>query len=216
MKLTEEMVKEYESLVKTVAYSKHKDFPMVAKEDIEQELWMWFITHPQKTKEWGEMNKKEGTRLFVRSLNNQASRYCQQEKAKTVGYEMVDLTFYQRSVVEQLLPSVLSGDWNQPVYFDVTSDRHTQAPNEGGNLMAMQADISRAFEMIPESQQNIIYQWHLNNRNSKDLAKVMNANEKTARMRVTRAIDAIINKLGGRMPFYESDFKKPHEDTPQV
>jgi hypothetical protein len=35
-------------------------------------------------------------------------------------------------------------------------------------------------------------------------------------MRVTRAIDAIINKLGGRMPFYESDFKKPHEDTPKV
>ena len=213
MKLTEEMVKEYESLVKTVAYSKHRDFPMVAKEDIEQELWMWFITHPQKTKEWGEMDKKEGTRLFVRSLNNQASRYCQNEKARTVGYEMVDLTFYQRSVVEQLLPSVLSGDWNQPIYFDVTSDRHTQAPNEGGNLMAMQADISKAFEMIPESQQNILYQWHLHNRNSKDLAKVMNANEKTARMRVTRAIDAIINKLGGPAPRYESDYPKVKEEA---
>jgi DNA-directed RNA polymerase specialized sigma24 family protein len=98
----------------------------------------------------------------------------------------------------------------------MTSDRHTQAPNEGGGLMAMQADISKAFEMLPEAQQNVLYQWHLHNRNSKDLAKVMNANEKTARMRVTRAIDAIINKLGGRMPFYESDFKKPHEDTPKV
>ena len=213
MKLTEEMVKEYESLVKTVAYNKHRDFPMVAKEDIEQELWMWFVTHPQKTKEWQEMDKKEGTRLFVRSLNNHASRYCQNEKARTVGYEMVDLTFYQRSVVEQLLPSVLSGDWNQPIYFDVTSDRHTQAPNEGGNLMAMQADISKAFEMIPESQQNILYQWHLNNRNSKDLAKVMNANEKTARMRVTRAIDAIINKLGGPAPRYESDYPKAKEEA---
>jgi DNA-directed RNA polymerase specialized sigma24 family protein len=213
MKLTEETIKEYESLVKTVAYSKHRDFPMVAKEDIEQELWMWFITHPQKTKEWGEMDKKEGTRLFVRSLNNHASRYCQHEKARSAGYEMVDLTFYQRSVVEQLLPSVLSGDWNQPIYFDVTSDRHTQAPNEGGNLMAMQADISRAFEMIPESQQNILYQWHLYNRNSKDLAKVMNANEKTARMRVTRAIDAIINKLGGPSPRYESDYPKVKEEA---
>ena len=212
MKITEEIVKEYESLVKTVAYSKHRDFPMVAKEDIEQELWMWFVTHPVKTKEWGEMDKKEGTRLFVRSLNNHASRYCQHEKARSVGYEMVDLTFYQRSVVEQLLPSVISGDWNQPIYFDVTSDRHTQAPNEGGNLMAMQADISRAFEMIPEAQQNVLYMWHLHNRNSKDLAHKLSVNEKTARMRVTRAIDAIINKLGGHMPRYESDYKSSRND----
>jgi DNA-directed RNA polymerase specialized sigma24 family protein len=217
MRMTEEIVNEYKSLVKTVAASKHKEFPMIPADDIEQELWMWFITHPAKTKEWGEMeSKKESTKLFVRSLNNHANRYCQNEKAKTIGYEMVDLTFYQRSVVEQLLPSVLSGDWNQPVYFDMTSDRHTQAPNEGGNLMAMQADISRAFELISESHQNVLIQWYLSNRNSKDLAKIFDTNEKTARMRVTRAIDSIINKLGGRAPYYEKDYKKPPEETISV
>jgi DNA-directed RNA polymerase specialized sigma24 family protein len=214
MKLTEETIKEYEGLVRTVAINKHREFPMVARDDIEQELWMWFITHPQKTKEWGEMeSKKESTRLFVRSLNNHANRYCQHEKARSVGYEMVDLTFYQRSVIEQLLPSVISGDWNQPVYFDITSDRHSQAPSEGGNLMAMQADISKAFDRLPEAQQNVLYQWHLNNRNSKDLAKAMNANEKTARMRVTRALDAIIGKLGGASPYYERDYKKIPKDV---
>jgi DNA-directed RNA polymerase specialized sigma24 family protein len=214
MKLTEETIKEYEGLVRTVAINKHREFPMVARDDIEQELWMWFITHPQKTKEWGEMeSKKESTRLFVRSLNNHANRYCQHEKARSVGYEMVDLTFYQRSVIEQLLPSVISGDWNQPVYFDITSDRHSQAPSEGGNLMAMQADISKAFDRLPEAQQNVLYQWHLNNRNSKDLAKAMNANEKTARMRVTRALDAIIGKLGGASPYYERDYKKIPKDA---
>jgi DNA-directed RNA polymerase specialized sigma24 family protein len=180
---------------------------MVPKEDIEQELWMWFVTHPVKTKEWGEMDKKEGTRLFVRSLNNHANRYCQYDKARSVGYEMVDLTFYQRSVVEQLLPSVISGDWNQPVYFDVTSDRHTQAPNEGGNLMAMQADISRAFEKLKEDQQNVLYLWYESGKDSKSLAKLINLpNEKAARMRVTRAIDAIIKKLGGYAPFRDSDY----------
>lgn len=206
MKLTEETINEYRSLVKTVAASKHKEFPMVATDDIEQELWMWFITHPAKTKEWGELeSKKDSTKLFTRSLNNHANRFCQYEKARSVGYEVVDLTFYQRSVVEQLLPSVLSGDWSQPIYFDMTSDRHTQAPNEGGNLMAMQADISRAFEHISETHQNVLLQWYLHNRNSKDLAKIFQTNEKTARMRVTRAIDAIIKKLGGHSFYLESD-----------
>lgn len=206
MKLTEETINEYRSLVKTVAAGKHKEFPMVAMDDIEQELWMWFITHPAKTKEWEEMeSKKDSTKLFTRSLNNHANRFCQYEKARSIGYEVVDLTFYQRNVVEQLLPSVLSGDWSQPIYFDMTSDRHTQAPNEGGSLMAMQADISSAFEKIAESHQNTLLQWYLHNRNSKDLAKIFQTNEKTARMRVTRAIDAIIKKLGGHSFYTEND-----------
>ena len=150
-------------------------------------------------------SKKDSTKLFTRSLNNHANRFCQYEKARSIGYEVVDLTFYQRNVVEQLLPSVLSGDWSQPIYFDMTSDRHTQAPNEGGSLMAMQADISSAFEKIAESHQNTLLQWYLHNRNSKDLAKIFQTNEKTARMRVTRAIDAIIKKLGGHSFYTESD-----------
>jgi DNA-directed RNA polymerase specialized sigma24 family protein len=67
--------------------------------------------------------------------------------------------------------------------------------------------------MLSEQQQNVLYQWHLYNRNSKDLAKIMNANEKTARMRVTRAIDAIIAKLGGSAPYYERDYKNPPKDA---
>jgi hypothetical protein len=41
----------------------------------------------------------------------------------------------------------------------------------------------------------------------------MNANEKTARMRVTRAIDAIIGKLGGTAPYREKDYKKTPKDA---
>jgi DNA-directed RNA polymerase specialized sigma24 family protein len=67
--------------------------------------------------------------------------------------------------------------------------------------------------MLPEAQQNVLYMWHLHNRNSKDLAKVMKANEKTARMRVTRAIDAIIGKLGGTAPYREKDYKKTPKDA---
>ncbi len=58
MKITDEIIQEYSSLVRTVAINKHREFPMVAKEDIEQELWIWFLKHPLKTKEWGDMESK--------------------------------------------------------------------------------------------------------------------------------------------------------------
>lgn len=181
---------------------------MVSRDDIEQELWMWFITHPHKTFEWRQLDIKESTKLFTRSLHNAASRYCQNEKARSVGYEVSDVAYYQRAVVEELLPSVLLGDWSQEVTFDINSERAAKAPNEGGNLMAMQADISRAFERLKEHHQNILIQWNTVGKNSKDLAAVLGSpSEKAARMRVTRAIDALIQNLGGHKPYYESDYK---------
>jgi RNA polymerase sigma factor (sigma-70 family) len=205
-------ITEYNALVKNVSYSKHKDYPMVPQEDIIQELWLWFLEHPNKVEEWSKMDdQKLATKLVNRSLHNRAHDFCQKEKARTVGYEITDLSYYHRDVVEELLPSILSDDWSQPVFSDVNGDRKTFAPSEGGNLMAMQADVSYAFERISPHHQEILLQWYLNGRNSKDLGVALGLTDKNARMKVTRAIDAIIKKLGGRIPRPDKDYKK-HSD----
>ncbi len=205
-------ITEYNDLVKNVSYSKHKDYPMVPQEDIIQELWLWFLEHPNKVEEWSKMDdQKLATKLVNRSLHNRAHDFCQKEKARTVGYEITDLSYYHRDVVEELLPSILSDDWSQPVFSDVNGDRKTFAPSEGGNLMAMQADVSYAFERISPHHQEILLQWYLNGRNSKDLGVALGLTDKNARMKVTRAIDAIIKKLGGRIPRPDKDYKK-HSD----
>lgn len=203
-------VNEYQSLVNSVATAKHKEYPMVQKQDITQELWLWFAEHPKKTEEWHNLeNKKDATRLFARALHNAASKYCQYEKARTSGYEVTDVFFYKRDIVEELLPSILSGDYLQPLGInDVNSERSAKAPNEGNNLVAMQSDISKSFERLREDQQNILYQWYDSGRDSKSLAKLINLpNEKAARMRVTRAIDAIIKGLGGFAPYRDNDYR---------
>ena len=202
-------ITEYSALVANVSYSKHKDYPMVPREDITQELWLWFLEHPNKVEEWHNLNdQKLATKLVNRSLHNRAHDFCQKEKARTLGYEVTDLSYYHRDVVEELLPSILSDDWTQPVFSDVNGDRKTYAPSEGGNLMTMQADVSSAFEKISKHHQEILMQWYINGRNSKDLAKALDITDKNARMRVTRAIDAIIRKLGGKRPYLDRDIKK--------
>jgi DNA-directed RNA polymerase specialized sigma24 family protein len=185
---------------------------MVPREDIIQELWLWFLEHPNKVEEWSKMDdQKLATKLVNRSLHNRAHDFCQKEKARTVGYELTDLSYYHRDVVEELLPSILTDDWSQPVFSDVNGDRKTFAPSEGGNLMAMQADVSYAFERISPHHQEILLQWYLNGRNSKDLGVALGLTDKNARMKVTRAIDAIIKKLGNRAPRPDKDYKK-HSD----
>lgn len=204
-----DFVKEYESMVHTIALQKHREFPMVPKDDIVQELWLWFITHPNKLEEWHNLeSKKESTKLFARALHNASRKFCVAEKAKTKGYEISDLFYYRRDIVEELLPSVLAGDLQVTNTADYNSgNRSTFAPSEGGNLLAMQADISRAFSRLREEQQNILYLWYYNNRNSKELGVALQINEKTARMKVLRAIDSLIRKLGGKAPYPDRDTK---------
>jgi hypothetical protein len=49
--------------------------------------------------------------------------------------------------------------------------------------------------------------WYQSGKDSKSLAKLLYLpNEKAARMRVTRAIDAIIKKLGGYAPYRDTDY----------
>jgi len=202
-------VAEYKDLVRTVASIKHKEYPMVQLDDISQELWLWFAEHPNKIKEWRSLeDQKVAIKLFARALHNAASRYCQFEKARTSGYEITDVFFYKRDIVEELLPSVLSGHLIElETVNDLNSGRAIKAPNEGNNLLAMQADISSAFNKIKPEQQNLLKLWYLSNKNSKDLAIKLDTNEKTARMRVLRAIDAIIKKLGGYAPYGDKDYR---------
>lgn len=202
-------IKEYETLVQTIASQRHREYPMVPKEDITQELWLWFITHPNKVNEWFHLeDKKESTKLFARALHNASRKFCVAEKAKTIGYEVSDLFYYRRDIVEELLPSVLAGDLQVVNTADNNSgSRATYAPSEGGNILAMQADISRAFSRLKEEQQNILYLWYHNNRNSKELGVALQITEKNARMKVLRAIDALIRKLGGKPPYTDRDFK---------
>lgn len=209
-------IMEYEGLVLSVSNVKSREYPMIPKEDITQELWLWFVSHPNKVEEWHALeNPKESVRLFAKALHNAAHKFCQKEKARTIGYQVDDLFYYRREIVEDLLPSVLSGNFEVNNNVDYSSNvRETKAPNEGGNLQAMQADISRAFDLLKEEQQNILYLWYYNKGNSKSLGKAINANEKTARMKVTRAIDGLIRKLGGTKPYKDRDYKqKKRQDS---
>lgn len=203
-------VQEYKDLVRIVAGIKHKEYPMVQTDDITQELWLWFAEHPNKVKEWHSLeDQKVAVKLFARALHNAASKYCQYEKARTSGYEISDVFYYKRDIVEELLPGVISGNLVEPENInDLNSGRAAKTPSEGNNLLAMQVDISMAFNKIKPEQQDILKQWYFSNRNSKDLAKELNTNEKTARMRVLRAIDAIIRKLGGPTPYGDRDYRE--------
>ena len=180
---------------------------MVEPADIRQELWLWFLTHPKKLKTWEDLDGKETTKLISRSLRNAAKDYCQKEKARIVGYHVSDNYYYDRQILEILLPAVFTGSNVAPSLVDLGFTATRKVASEGGNWFAMMSDIDKALTKLPEEQWNILYSRFRQGQDNSDVASELQISDDAARMRINRALNSLLNLLGGSRPRRERDYK---------
>jgi RNA polymerase sigma factor (sigma-70 family) len=197
----------YEGLVGAIAYEFSRKYYMVDAADIRQELWVWFLEHPNKVAVWESLDGKQSVKLIAKSLRNEAKDYCQKQKAHAVGYRVEDNYYYDRELIEVLLPSVLRGDSVAPTVNDNVSTNTNRVVSEGGNWFAMMADVNFGFKKLTEEQQSIIYLRFGDGCDNKTFAKEMGISEDAARMRVNRAINNLVNILGGQKPRRDDDYR---------
>jgi len=196
----------YDQLVAHIAYEFSRKFHMVDADDVRQELWIWFLEHPNKVKTWEELNGKQAIKLIARSLRNAAKDYCQKQKAQAVGYRVEDNYYYDRELIEALLPSVIRGDLVAPSIQDLGYITGKKVASEGGNWFAMVADIQRGFAKLDEKQMSLLYLRFGDGCDNKTFAKELDISEDAARMRVNRSLNNLINILGGTKPRRERDY----------
>ncbi len=203
---------QYEGLVAAIAYEFSRKFHMCDPDDIRQELWVWFLEHPNKVKVWENLEGKQSIKLIAKSLRNTAKDYCQKQKAQAVGYRIEDNYYYDRELVEVLLPAVLRGDSVAPSVQDLGYITGKKVASEGGNWFAMVADIERALRKLTEEQFSIIYLRFGDGCDNKTFAKELGISEDAARMRTNRAVNNLINYLGGIRPRKEKDYTDAEYD----
>ena len=196
----------YEGMVGSIAYEFSRKFHMCDADDIRQELWVWFLEHPNKVKTWEELDGKQSVKLIARSLRNAAKDYCQREKARAVGYKVEDNYYYDREVVELLLPAVLRKDLVAPAMTELGFTKAKKVASEGGNWFAMMADIDRSLSRLTQEQLSIIYLRFGDGCDNASLATELAISEDAARMRVNRAVNNLLNFLGGTRPRKERDY----------
>ncbi len=196
----------YEGLVGAIAYEFSRKFHMCDADDIRQELWVWFLTHPNKVKVWESIDEKQSVKLIAKSLRNAAKDYCQKQKAHAVGYRVEDNYYYDKELVEVLLPAVIRRDSTAPALNDLGHSHTKKVASEGGNWLAMVADIDRALDKLTLEQKSIIFLRFGDGCDNKTFAKEMGISEDAARMRVNRALNNLLNKLGGSRPRKEADY----------
>lgn len=205
---------DYTGIVKLISYEYSQRYRMISKDDISQELWLWFVSRPNKVKDWYEnFEQKDRDKLVAKSLRNAALKFCTREKAKIVGYEVQDNFYYQPEVIEEFLPYVLTGSYMMPVGVnDVNYKPDRNSVAESNTWLAVRADISEAFDAIEERHQNVLrLRFNSLNTTLEEVGNELKISPDAARKRVDRAIHAMIDELGGRRPYTEYDHGKPEE-----
>ena len=198
-------IKNWDYIVDSVASEYQLKFK-IDIQDIKQNLYQWFVEHPNKLDTWEAIGEKDAKNLIYRSLRNQALDYCQAWKAKTGGYETSDLFFYQADMIEALLPSVLRGEINLAHKLNLGGTARPSAPSEGGNMMAMMIEIDAGFWKLSKEDRKLLFLRYAESMDFQAIADEMKLpSEDTARMRNKRAIKKLINKIGGFKPYRDED-----------
>lgn len=200
-------ISEYNELVQALASEYVRRYSMLERDDIAQELWVWFVGHPRKYKEWSDLEQKDRDKLIAKSLRNAALKYCEKEKARKSGYDSSDLYYYDASVVEAFLPSIIAGTYSIPVSIqDLNAKFGSGNVSDGNNWLALRSDIARAFEKLSDAKQNILrLRFSIDSPDWSLLAKDMDSTPDGARMKVQRAMNSLVKNLGGWRPYHDED-----------
>jgi len=203
-------IEEYNDLVQQLSSEYSKRYGMLERDDIGQELWVWFVGHPRKYKEWSALPQKDRDKLIAKSLRNAAITYCEREKAKKVGYDMSDLYYYDVSVVEAFLPSIIGETYEIPTKIqDLNAKFGGGALSDGNNWLSLRSDIASGFYKLTDAKQNILrLRFSVDSPDWAVLSKEMESTPDGARMKVQRALNSLVKHLGGWKPYHEQDNKE--------
>jgi hypothetical protein len=200
-------ITEYESVVAHIASEYQKKYPMLETQDISQILWMWFVTHPSKYKEWSSLEQEDKDKLVAKSLRNAAITFCEKEKAKVVGYEFLDLYYYDATVIEAFLPSIISESYEIPSKIkDLNFKFGKGETTDGNNWLVLRSDIASAYYRLSEAKQKILkVRFSMENCEWDVIAAELDSTPEGARKKVQRTIASLIRNLGGYRPSVEDD-----------
>lgn len=193
-----------EELIRPIAYriaNRYRQY--VEREDVAQELRIWWLTH-EKAVERYQGEDKIGEKKLKKALYRAAEKFARGQKATVLGYKPEDEFFYNTELIRMLLPMV----WNPDLIFqEVQPDeaggkiRRTKAANEGNNLPAMVADVAEALSRIDLDDYRVLLLHFALEYEYKELASELDIQVGAAKMRVQRAIERIVDTLGGETPW---------------
>jgi hypothetical protein len=206
---------EYKEMMVRIASDYKRKYPMVELDDLQQEMYLWFVSHPKKFKEWSTHEPKDRDKLIAKSLRNQCLMYCEKEKARKGGYDITDVYYYNAAVVEVFLPTIIAESYEMPSKLkDLGSQTKSSEINDGMNWLGLRSDIARGYYRLSEAKQNILrLRFSDPDAPWARVAEELDTTLDGARMKVQRAMTSSIQSIGGWRPYHDKDTTEQSTET---
>jgi RNA polymerase sigma factor (sigma-70 family) len=200
---------EVNDITSTVAYALSKRFHRFAEQaDIRQAMNEYAWKRKDKVSEYlmreDPDEKRQGYKAFSTFIRRAGERFARKEKAKALGYELGDEYFYRLELIEGLIKVVGSGEGylaNQVFDPDVHGVQHKKLANEGNNLVAMIADVSKAMAKLDPRMQGILNSRFTHDLPLADIAKAWDISPQRVEQLVNKGVKDIAEHLGGKNPY---------------
>lgn len=183
-------------------YSRYRNY--VEYEDVQQVLYLWLLEKYDRVVRWrAEHDEERAYRTQVKALRNAGERYCRTEKAERDGYAPEDEFFYSLKMVADLLELAFDPEWMLPRGIDYTDE--SPPVNVGSDLMTMVADVGRAYNTLPKTDQDLLrYCYGGDRTHSEAIANLSikwKCSSSAAYNRVRRVVGRVRAALGGPNPW---------------
>ena len=172
--------------------------------DIRQELWIWALKKPQVVlqfidREGDEL--KSGLKGLGKTLYREGDRYCRREKAAQSGYKTSDEYFYTKHLIDALIEADANNGVMVVNQVNEEVKRHKPA-SEGGDVMAMIADVKRALKALDPSTEAMLQYHVVDKMSSESIGQAFGISRQAVDQRISRAYERMIESLGGHSPWH--------------
>lgn len=173
--------------------------------DFWQELALWIIENGDMLEgRRAELSDEQQFEKYLAGcLRNESSDYFVDVRDQAGGQPREGAHWYSVGDLKTLLPYALNKPrWHEPPpgIREEEQRRGLGNPAEGGNWIAILSDLSRAFDELKLEDRALLVNRYLLGHRNRDMAAHYGLAESTMSDRVTRALERLQERLGGRRP----------------
>lgn len=173
--------------------------------DLINEGVLWALEHPKKIEMWRDKGK-HGQNLLRFSVKQACLSLIGKERRRIYHLERGDIAYYTPAVVREVLPDIFDiDDWLTASSNDSERVSGTSRPSEGNTRLATVIDVKFAFDSLSEDDQTLLHELYADGGVTHQvLAATFDVAEKTIQRREQRAVQRMVDKLGGELPWWDA------------
>jgi RNA polymerase sigma factor (sigma-70 family) len=187
----------------TNAHRAQREF--IPLSDLINEGVLWALEHTRKVEMWREKGK-HGENLLRFSVKQICLSHIAKERRRVYHLEKGDIAYYTPAIVREVLPDIFDiDDWLSGSSNDQERVSGASRPSEGNTRLATVIDVKSGFDSLSEDDQLLLRELYEDGGVTHQvLAATFDVSEKTIQRREQRAIERLVDKLGGELPWWNA------------